>query len=342
MRPARQAKLLPPRHPPLEPGLFGWAGPARIKTSRRFYIWGIGGLEGGNKAENCRISTHMFQLSQFLASLTARLCCPPCFPSSRLFGITLGAGGKRGLQCVRVSAHCKKSCTAVAGAKGQLAPLPKKPAYISSVSKALGVWVKTLHPASPAPSGCRCAFGFVAGRWHGGGMRPSGKTGVSLGLIPGLPVGFCQQEAAFGLTRRSPRNGQKGGKAAACYGWRLLRRAKMDLGLLVRALVALGSPGAGGWPGGTSRASSCELAKVGCSVGMAEHPNPEQARDRFWSHLPALSPRFRMACCIPPAPLGLRYLLASPYKDFSPPPCPVLTATQTCQVTASKPLVLLL
>lgn len=53
--PARQARLLPPRHPPLEPGLFRSAGPAWLKTSQRFYIWGIGGLEAGNEAENCHI-----------------------------------------------------------------------------------------------------------------------------------------------------------------------------------------------------------------------------------------------------------------------------------------------
>lgn len=61
----------------------------------------------------------------FLASQTACLCYPSCFPSSRLFGITLGAGGKSRLQCERVCAPCKKSCTAVVGAEGQLASLPQ-------------------------------------------------------------------------------------------------------------------------------------------------------------------------------------------------------------------------
>ena len=40
VRPARQARLLPPRHPPLEPGLFGSAETAWIKTSRRFLYLG--------------------------------------------------------------------------------------------------------------------------------------------------------------------------------------------------------------------------------------------------------------------------------------------------------------
>lgn len=88
VRPARQARLLPPRHPPLEPGLFGSARPAWIKTSWRFYICGTGGLEAGNEAENSHIFIRMFQSYLFLASSTACLCYPPCFPSSRLFGIT--------------------------------------------------------------------------------------------------------------------------------------------------------------------------------------------------------------------------------------------------------------
>lgn len=144
------------------------------------YLGYIGGLERGNEAENCHIFLHMSQSYRFLASLTACLRSPPCFPSGRLFGITLGAGGKRRLKCVRVSAHCKKSCTAVVGAKGQLASLPKNLLTLPRCPKALNVWVKTLDPASPAPSGCKCAFGFMAGRWHGGGMCPSGEMGFLL------------------------------------------------------------------------------------------------------------------------------------------------------------------
>lgn len=39
----------------------------------------------------------------------------------------------------------------------------KKPAYISSVSKVLNVWVKTLDLLSSALPGCGCALGFVSG-----------------------------------------------------------------------------------------------------------------------------------------------------------------------------------
>jgi len=85
----------------------------------------VGGLEAGKEAENSHILTHMFEWYLFLASSTACLCYPPCFPGSRLFGITLGAGGKLGLKCVRVGVRCKKPCTAVVRAKGQLASLPE-------------------------------------------------------------------------------------------------------------------------------------------------------------------------------------------------------------------------
>lgn len=85
---ARQARLIPPQHPPLEPDLFGAAGPAQIRTSWRFCIWSIGGLEAGNEAENCHLFVHMFESYPFLASSAACLRYPPCFPSSRLFGIT--------------------------------------------------------------------------------------------------------------------------------------------------------------------------------------------------------------------------------------------------------------
>lgn len=71
-----------------------------MKTSWRFSVWGIGVLEAGNEAENCHIFIHMFDLYLFLASLTVRLCYFPCFPSSKLFGISLGAGGKCTLKCV--------------------------------------------------------------------------------------------------------------------------------------------------------------------------------------------------------------------------------------------------
>lgn len=80
--PARQARLLPPWHPLLEPGLFRSAGPAWIKTSWRFYIWGIGGLKVGNKTENSHIFIHMFESYLFLASL----CYPPVFLAADYLG----------------------------------------------------------------------------------------------------------------------------------------------------------------------------------------------------------------------------------------------------------------
>lgn len=80
--------------------------------------------------------------------------------------------------------------------KGPACCSAKKPAYISSVAKVLNVWVKTLDLFSPALPGCGCALGFVSG----GTERVLLEMGFVLVLLLVLPVGFCQQEALFGLT----------------------------------------------------------------------------------------------------------------------------------------------
>lgn len=135
--------------------------------------------------------------------------------------------------------------------KGPVGRSAKKPAYISSVSKVLNVWVKTLDLLSPALPGCGCALGFVSG----GTERVPLEMGFVLVSLLVSPVGFCQQEAPFGLTHRSPRNVWKEEKVPAGYGWWVLCQ------------------GVFWW-------DTLSMAKVGCSIGMAEHPNLEQARDR--------------------------------------------------------------
>lgn len=72
----------------------------RASTDRNFMEVLNGGLEAANEAENGHGFTHMFESDLFLAGSAACLCYPPCFPSSRLFGITLGAGGKLRFKCV--------------------------------------------------------------------------------------------------------------------------------------------------------------------------------------------------------------------------------------------------
>lgn len=195
--PARQERLIPPQHPPLELDLFGAAGPAGMRTSWRFCIWGTGGLEAGNEAENSHLSIHMFESYPFLASSAACLCYPLCFPSCRLFGIT---GSWRGM-CAQtemwVSWYAlQKILHSCSWGKGPACCSAKKPAYISSVAKVLNVWVKTLHLLFPALPGCGCALGFVSG----GTESVPLEMGFVLVSLLVLPVGFCQQEAPFGLT----------------------------------------------------------------------------------------------------------------------------------------------